>query len=151
MPISPMFQHALIVCLKWISGVSLPFRPSSSTRSHLTWVTTVLVAARGQRAWIPQWGLKWKEQPMYGWQEANRHRSCKQGLTLLCNSVLSSHHEQHISGPGAAARQSLRPSASPPPPSYPVPQRPALIYNYHMSLAVALKKKGCLLHEGINW
>lgn len=136
-----MYQHALIVCLKWISGVSLPFRPSSGAPSHSNWVTTTLVAARGQRAGITQWRLKWKEQPSNGWHGPKRQRSCEQ--PCFKSPLLAAH-------PGAAGRQSPSPSASPPPLSRPAPQRLALIYNYHPSLDIPLNKRGRLLHEGIN-
>lgn len=58
------------------------------------------------------------------------------GVDFISSTVLSSHHEQHISGPGAAGRQSLRPSARPPlsqPSSSPVPsldlQLPRIIWH----------------------
>lgn len=55
-----MFQHALIISLKWISRVSLDFRPSSDAHFHLTWVTAMHPAAwgRGHKSLSKGWNEK---------------------------------------------------------------------------------------------
>lgn len=79
-PIIPMFQHALFICLKWISGSPLVFRPSSSANlTHLGGMTVTPVAAREQREWITQQERGWKERLLF--QEANHHRSLEHWVT----------------------------------------------------------------------
>lgn len=79
-PIIPMFQHALLSCLKWISGSSLVFRPSSSANlNHLGGMTVTPVAAWEQREWITRREQEWKERLLF--QEANHHRSFEHRVT----------------------------------------------------------------------
>lgn len=146
-----MFQHALIACLKWISGVSLPFRLSSGARAHLTWVTTTLVAAQGQRAWIPWWGLKWKEQPLCSWQRDEPPQKLQAVVDFISSTLLRSHREQHISGQPVAKAWDRVPDD--PPPRCPAVLLPSAqpwstITTRH--LAFDWRKKHCLLFEGIN-
>lgn len=95
-PIIPMFQHALFICLKWISGSSLVFRPSSSANlTHLGRMTVTPVAAREQREWITRQEREWKERLLF--QEANHHRSFVHWVTsrAVLPTPLSSHHKKH--------------------------------------------------------
>lgn len=92
-PIIPMFQHALFICLKWISGSSLVFRPSSSANlTHLGGMTVTPVAAREQRDWITRQQREWKERLLF--QEANQ-ASCIGWLHRQCSPSHSSHHKKH--------------------------------------------------------
>lgn len=54
-----MFQHALIISLKWISRVSLDFSPSSDAHFHWTWVTVHPAAwGRGHKSLRKGWNEK---------------------------------------------------------------------------------------------
>lgn len=140
-PIIPMFQHAPFSCLKWISGSSLVFRPSSSANlNHLGGMTVTPVAAREQREWITRREREWKERLLF--QEANHHRSFEPWVTSWAALFFFPLSPQFPPwGRPGTADQSLRTSGS---------QWPALIYNYHASVAIPLEWKGCLLHEEVN-
>lgn len=135
---------ALIVCLKWLSEVSLPFRPSSSARSHLTLSddgarrdtpAPPLGVGRGPEGRAPLVKAEMKRAAVgIGWSRPASKR-CRRGPSLELRWRAT--HQWS----GAANSQRLKSSASLLPPfsssnNRPAPQRPALIYHYHASLAI---------------
>lgn len=147
-----MFQHALIVCLKWISGVSLPFRPSSSTCSHFTWPTTALVAAWGAEGMNPSVRPDVKRAAHVRLARGKLPKKLQGGgadyVMFLCFKFPPQATHQWS---GGSRQPKLETECQPTPLQaiqFPSTQPWSTITTCH--LPFHWWKKGCLLHEGIH-
>lgn len=95
-----MYQRALIVYLKWISGVSLPFRPSlpALTLTQLEWQRCLLQPGAEGRNHSVRDEMKRAALVRLAW--GTMPESLWAAVDLVASAVLRSHHKQHIRRPG---------------------------------------------------